>query len=244
MRDDLKTILGGVAQFFVGVAISAAAVGLYLFSFSHEMPHESWIEVGQETLLFAALLLMGFAAKKDARYAGGIWLIAAFLTALFIRELDAWFDDLFHGAWKYILVAYLVWASWKIRRSGFATVIPGIAHFIRSPAFPMMLVGVVIVLAYSRLAYLVWASWKIRRSGFATVIPGIAHFIRSPAFPMMLVGVVIVLAYSRLYGYKGMWALYAGECSWGAIKTLSEEATELVGYAMMFYSSWVYQRLK
>lgn len=197
MRDDLKTILGGVAQFFVGVAISAAAVGLYLFSFSHEMPHESWIEVGQETLLFAALLLMGFAAKKDARYAGGIWLIAAFLTALFIRELDAWFDDLFHGAWKYILVAYLVWAS-----------------------------------------------WKIRRSGFETVIPGIAHFIRSPAFPMMLVGVVIVLAYSRLYGYKGMWALYAGECSWGAIKTLSEEATELVGYAMMFYSSWVYQRLK
>lgn len=197
MRDDLKTILGGVAQFCVGVAISAAAVGLYLFSFSHEMPHESWIEVGQETLLFAALLLMGFAAKKDARYAGGIWLIAAFLTALFIRELDAWFDDLFHGAWKYILVAYLVWAS-----------------------------------------------WKIRRSGFATVIPGIAHFIRSPAFPMMLVGVVIVLAYSRLYGYKGMWALYAGECSWGAIKTLSEEATELVGYAMMFYSSWVYQRLK
>lgn len=197
MRDDLKTILGGVAQFFVGVAISAAAVGLYLFSFSHEMPHESWIEVGQETLLFAALLLMGFAAKKDARYAGGIWLIAAFLTALFIRELDAWFDDLFHGAWKYILVAYLGWAS-----------------------------------------------WKIRRSGFATVIPGIAHFIRSPAFPMMLVGVVIVLAYSRLYGYKGMWALYAGECSWGAIKTLSEEATELVGYAMMFYSSWVYQRLK
>lgn len=197
MRDDLKTILGGVAQFFVGVAISAAAVGLYLFSFSHEMPHESWIEVGQETLLFAALLLMGFAAKKDARYAGGIWLIAAFLTALFIRELDAWFDDLFHGAWKYILVAYLVWAS-----------------------------------------------WKIRRSGFATVIPGIAHFIRSPAFPLMLVGVVIVLAYSRLYGYKGMWALYAGECSWGAIKTLSEEATELVGYAMMFYSSWVYQRLK
>lgn len=197
MRDDLKTILGGVAQFCVGVAISAAAVGLYLFSFSHEMPHESWIEVGQETLLFAALLLMGFAAKKDARYAGGIWLIAAFLTALFIRELDAWFDDIFHGAWKYILVAYLVWAS-----------------------------------------------WKIRRSGFATVIPGIAHFIRSPAFPMMLVGVVIVLAYSRLYGYKGMWALYAGECSWGAIKTLSEEATELVGYAMMFYSSWVYQRLK
>lgn len=197
MRDDLKTILGGVAQFFVGVAISAAAVGLYLFSFSHEMPHESWIEVGQETLPFVALLLMGFAAKKDARYAGGIWLIAAFLTALFIRELDAWFDDLFHGAWKYILVAYLVWAS-----------------------------------------------WKIRRSGFATVIPGIAHFIRSPAFPMMLVGVVIVLAYSRLYGYKGMWALYAGECSWGAIKTLSEEATELVGYAMMFYSSWVYQRLK
>lgn len=197
MRDDLKTILGGVAQFFVGVAISAAAVGLYLFSFSHEMPHESWIEVGQETLLFAALLLMGFAAKKDARYAGGIWLIAAFLTALFIRELDAWFDDLFHGAWKYILVAYLGWAS-----------------------------------------------WKIRRSGFETVIPGIAHFIRSPAFPMMLVGVVIVLAYSRLYGYKGMWALYAGECSWGAIKTLSEEATELVGYAMMFYSSWVYQRLK
>ncbi|EJW96890.1 hypothetical protein, membrane, partial [gut metagenome] len=102
MRDDLKTLLGGAAQLAVGVAVGAAAVGLYLFSFSHDLPHESWIEIGQEILLFGALVLMGLSAKKDPRYAGGILLITAFLTALFVRELDAWLDDLFHGAWKYV----------------------------------------------------------------------------------------------------------------------------------------------
>ena len=197
MRDDLKTILGGVAQFIAGIGIAAAAVGLYIFSHSHPMIHESWIEVGQESFLLIAALLMAAAARQKKAYAGGLWLITGFLTALFIRELDAWFDDIFHGSWKYILMVFLVWLG-----------------------------------------------LTIRKAGRETIVPGLAHFIRSRAFPLMLVGTVIVLAYSRLYGYKGMWALYAGDCSWGAIKTLSEEATELVGYALMFYSTWVFKRLK
>lgn len=197
MRDDLKTILGGFAQFVAGILVAAGAVGLYVFSFSHPMPHESWIEVGQETFLLLAALIMSFAAKKNKAYAGGLWLIAGFLTALFIRELDAWFDDIFHGSWKYFLLVYLAWLGFTI--------------------------------------------WK---AGRETIVPGLAHFIRSRAFPLMLVGTVIVLAYSRLYGYKGMWALYAGDCSWGGIKSLSEEATELVGYALMFYSTWIFKRLK
>lgn len=197
MRDDLKTILGGVAQFIVGILIAAAAVGLYVFSYSHPMPEESWIEVGQETFLLLSAIIMALAARADGRYAGGLWLISGFLTALFIRELDAWFDLIFHGSWKYFLIAYLC------------------------------------VLAF-----------LVKKASLKTVVPGLAHFIRSRAFPLMLVGTVIVLAYSRLYGYKGMWALYAGDCSWNGIKTVSEEATELVGYALMFYSAWIYKRLK
>lgn len=197
MRDDLKTILSGVAQFAVGVLVAAGALGLYLFSYSHPMPHETWIEVGQEVFLLAAALFMSVAAKKNKAYSGGLWLIAGFLTALFIRELDAWLDDIFHGSWKYFLIVYLVW-----------------------------------------LGYTIW------KAGRETILPGLAHFIRSRAFPLMLVGTVIVLAYSRIYGYKGMWSIYAGDCSWNAVKTLSEEATELVGYALMFYSTWLFKRLK
>ena len=49
---------------------------------------------------------------------------------------------------------------------------------------------------------------------------------------------VILLVYSRLYGKKTLWLAYAGDACQGfyAVKTLSEESTELLAYMMIFTS--------
>lgn len=42
------------------------------------------------------------------RQSGGLWLIAGFFGCLLIRELDAYFDEIIHGAWKYFALVLVV----------------------------------------------------------------------------------------------------------------------------------------
>lgn len=56
MSEDLKTILFGAIQFLIAAAIGVGAFELYLYSATHPLATESWIEVVQE----AVLLLSGF----------------------------------------------------------------------------------------------------------------------------------------------------------------------------------------
>ncbi len=151
MSDDIKTIISGVIQFLIAALLGVAAVELYIFSELHPTPIESWIDVVQAVLLLTGAILFALSARREGVRAGGLWLIHGFFMALFIRELDAYFDVIRHGSWKYVLVLYLAGLFFAVRRAGFSTVVPGLAAFIRSRAFCMMMPGVAIVLSYSRL---------------------------------------------------------------------------------------------
>lgn len=190
----MQTIVGGIAAFLLAALMGVGAVALYIFSLEHPLDTESCIEIGQESLLFLSVLGFTRAAMvcRDG-VRGGLILIAAFTACLFIRELDAYFDMIVHGFWKYIAMAFLVYV------------------------FTLL-----------------------RRCDFTTIIPGIAYFIRQRAFMMMLPGTAMLLVYSRIYGYKGLWQLYFGAYdNWTAMKTFSEETTELVAYALIFGAALV-----
>lgn len=151
MSEDLKTILLGAIQFLIAAAIGVGAFELYLYSATHPLATESWIEVVQE----AGLLLSGFifmiSAWREKEWRGAMWLIHGFFISFFIRELDAYFDVIHHGAWKYVWGAYLVFLFFLLRRAGFRTIIPGLAAYMRSHSFLIMLPGVAITFVYSRL---------------------------------------------------------------------------------------------
>ena len=76
--------------------------------------------------------------------------------SLFFRELkipllDAYFDEIVHGAWKYFalaLVAFVCFKAWKI---GIENTIETLANFMKTRSFIFIFIGLLIVLAYSRL---------------------------------------------------------------------------------------------
>lgn len=151
MSSDLRIILKGFLQFFIGALLSAGIYYLYVYSLEHPIAIESWVENFQELFLLIGAVAFGITARRNPSLAGGLWLISGFCTALFIRELDALFDLVRHGFWKYVLIAYLCVLAVVIARAGRETILPGLAHFISSRAYMLMLPAVVIILAYSRL---------------------------------------------------------------------------------------------
>ncbi len=151
VRNDLKTLGIALVQFLVAAAVGPLLVGLYFFSLTHPMAIENWIEIGQEVCVLVAAVLFARSAMKEPELAGGLWLISGFFTAIFIRELDAWFDVINHGSWKRVLSVYLILLLIQLWRVRFKTIIPGLVAFVKSRAYLMMLPGLAIVLSYSRL---------------------------------------------------------------------------------------------
>ncbi len=151
MSDDIKTIVIGFVQFLIAAVIGVLAFELYLYSAVKPLTTENWIEVMEEVLLALGSLLFIVSAQRERAWRGAMWLIHGFFTAILIRELDAYFDMIRHGSWKYALIAYLIVLFFVVKRAGFSTIIPGLAAYIRSRSFLMMMPGAAITLSYSRL---------------------------------------------------------------------------------------------
>ena len=151
MTENIKTILSGFAEFIFAALIAAGVVGcIYLDVTVHKnILENSFVEYGQEALLLATTTL--FAMSAIAKRLGGLWLVAGFFGCMFIRELDAYFDMIVHGAWKYFALALMVFVLFKAWRLGKENTIASLAAFMKSRAFVFIFIGLLIVLIYSRL---------------------------------------------------------------------------------------------
>ena len=148
-------VLKKFAQFF-GVALTAAlAVGLMVFlayidiSAAGRIKDASYTENLQETLLvFSSAIFIYLAKKKNAR---GLLLVAGFFACMWIREWDAVFDDIFHGAWKYIAIPTAIGFTFWALREGLQKVWDDLAEFMNSKSYDIIVAGLIIVLVVSRL---------------------------------------------------------------------------------------------
>ena len=151
MTENIKTILSGFAEFLFAALIAASVVGcIYLDVTVHQnIVENSFVEFGQEWLLFATTAL--FAWQAIAKRQGGLWLVAGFFGCMFIRELDAYFDMIVHGAWKYfalVVIAFVFFKAWCL---GKENTIASLAAFMKTHSFVFIFIGLLIVLIYSRL---------------------------------------------------------------------------------------------
>lgn len=151
MSDDLKTIALGLVQFLIAAVIGVASFELYLYSAVEPLDTENWIEVMEEVLLALSAILFMISAFREVEWRGAMWLIHGFFVSLLIRELDAYFDMIQHGAWKYAWMAYLVVLFFILKKAGWSTIVPGLAAYMRSRSFLMMMPGAAITLSYARL---------------------------------------------------------------------------------------------
>ena len=155
INNNRSFVLKKFAQFFGVALVAALAVGLMVFlayidiSAAGRIKDASYTENLQETLLvFSSAIFIYLAKKKSAR---GLLLVAGFFACMFIREWDAVFDDIFHGAWKYIAIPTAIGFTLWALREGLQKVWDDLAEFMRSKSYDIIVAGLIIVLVVSRM---------------------------------------------------------------------------------------------
>jgi hypothetical protein len=113
-----------------------------------DMSEKSFVEFGQQIcVLVTSIIFMYLSSKKKA---SGLWLVAGFFMCMFIRELDAYFDDVFHGSWKYFALITVVLFALKAWSSGKESMLRSLAQYMQNPSFTTMSFGVMVVMVFSR----------------------------------------------------------------------------------------------
>lgn len=148
-------VIGGAGVFFLALALLSLfpvlTVYLDIVIFSNGMGEISFTELSQSLLLSMTILLYGRMAWKVEQQRGFFILVTGFFSCMLIREQDAFFDLIAHGAWLFpaLFVAgiALTWALLFCR----ATIVMPMAAFVGSHAYYLLLFGLVLVLVFSRV---------------------------------------------------------------------------------------------
>ena len=108
------------------------------------------IELAQSVMLATTTGLYFLEAYRRPALRRAMVLVAGFFGCMLIREQDYFLDFISHGCWLYPALALafgcIAYACTDLRRT-----LAGLERFVRWKHFPILLIGLVIVLAYSRL---------------------------------------------------------------------------------------------
>ena len=151
MKNDLNIIIKNFLCFFLKCLLPALVVGVIYLDVKTfgDMSEKSFVEFGQSIFLFATSVIFMYLASKGK--ANGLWLVAGFFICMLIREQDAYFDDIFHGSWKYFALVSVVFFVWKSLNQEKGNALKTLAEYMQSPPFTTMSFGIMVVLVFSRV---------------------------------------------------------------------------------------------
>ncbi|MEJ2762385.1 hypothetical protein VV869_00055 [Photobacterium sp. MCCC 1A19761] len=132
------------------LAASAVVIHLEVADLNAYAGENSLIEYLQETYLFLAGSLFAAVAFRRPSQRGFAVLASAFFYILMIRELDAVFDQISHGFWKY--PAWLLATSaiiFAVRHK--AVTLKPLIDYAQHRSFGLMLAGMATLLVFARL---------------------------------------------------------------------------------------------
>ncbi len=128
-----------------------ACVYLDFVVIADDIRENSVTELLQEGLLLLCTVFCMVRAVRIPEIRGAMVLASGFFAAMFVRELDFLFDDLlWHGAWAALvapLLALCFFLAWRYR----ATVLPPLARFSTRRPYLYFLLGIVLLLVFSRI---------------------------------------------------------------------------------------------
>jgi hypothetical protein len=153
MKEPIKIVQQAVAMFLqLSILSLLPAVFVYIdFKVINSGISEvSLTEISQEILLLATALIFFHGARKKPDARGFLLLSGGFFSCMFIRELDAFLDMVWHGFWLWPAL-FTALSSIMVARFVFAgTTLQPLAGFINSRSYPLILVGLVSLLVLSR----------------------------------------------------------------------------------------------
>jgi hypothetical protein len=152
MKDCWKALGGALVHVAALIVVSAAVFVLMRHEMmcGHNIVEGGLVENAQ--LVCAALsgLLFLAASRRPSPWSRALLLTAMALLAMSTRELDAYFDRFFHGAWAVFAVPFgLVSLYQCVFRS--REVVCSLASLWRAPAGRMLELSTVFLLVFSRL---------------------------------------------------------------------------------------------
>jgi hypothetical protein len=152
-RSHTTTVLRALFRFFVLVlAILWVPLALILDTavFNDEVSEISVTELSQEALLLGSAVLFWLLSARRPFGRGFYTLVAGFFSCMFIREQDAFFDHISHGFWVYpaVLMTLITLLIAAFQRR---TIMPAMAAATRSVPFTYILIGLAILLFFSRV---------------------------------------------------------------------------------------------
>ena len=152
VRSQLKAI-GRAFLLLLGLCLGVVLLYLIFISdamFGSTVREVGPIELAQSFMLAATTGLYFLEAYRRPSLRHAMVLVAGFFGCMLIREQDYFLDFIRHGFWVYPALALafgcIAYACTDLRRT-----LCGLEHFVRWKHFPILLIGLVIVLAYSRL---------------------------------------------------------------------------------------------
>lgn len=172
LNKDLKSIVAGVGRFFVFCMLAALPVLVLrrdVLWLGNSLGEQSLVEFTQAGFLLAtSVSFMALAALRQEDRRFGV-LAATFFAVMLVREQDALLDTLIaHGSWKYIATPMallaLLWAAGNVRET-----LSGLARFLASRAGTVMLLGLALLLCYSRLLGMTEIWTTVLGDGYARI---------------------------------------------------------------------------
>ncbi|PKG81056.1 hypothetical protein CXF85_20050 [Colwellia sp. 75C3] len=142
-----------VLPFIIISLLSAGVIttiNIDYFFLENNLSERSLTELFQQLLLLASAAIFIWSATKVEESRTLFILVAGFFGCMFLRELDYYFDMIVHGFWFYptILLASSV-IIYSIKHSTYF--ISSVRSFSQTNAYFNILVGLVIVMIFSRL---------------------------------------------------------------------------------------------
>ncbi|MBD1574437.1 hypothetical protein HC725_14330 [Vibrio sp. S17_S38] len=132
------------------VSLPVICVRIDMFQLHNGLGEISLTEFLQEAMLFISVCLFGYIAKKEPTTRHAYVLVTGFFACLLIRELDGFFDLIFHGFWvvpALIVAATAIRYAWSDKQK----TLDGLYLHILDRNSIAMTVGLCILLIFSRL---------------------------------------------------------------------------------------------
>jgi len=107
-------------------------------------------EITQELLILVASLITWYGAWKHPNRRGLLVLMAGFFSCMLIRELDAFFDYVWHGFWFWPAILTALASIAYVAAFCRNTVIEPLSSFVATRSYFFILVGVIFLLLFSR----------------------------------------------------------------------------------------------
>lgn len=153
MQTSLRKITLAVVEFFILIILAILpmiSVYIDVVFLGNGVGEISVTEFTQEALLLFAVIIFWYGAWKKPSSRSFLVLVAGFLSSMFIREMDAFLDEVWHGFWFWPALLMALASIGYARFVSKKTSLKPLLDFINTKPYFLILIGLVVILILSR----------------------------------------------------------------------------------------------